>query len=91
MRFFSSEKFKLNASDFVKSLLMAVLTAVLTTVYKIFETSGGWPTGDDWGTVAKVAFGAAIAYLIKNFLSAPAIPPDGTPTASEVKKYEDVK
>ena len=86
MTLFSSEKFRLNASDFVRGAILAVLTAVLTFIYELWQSSGSWPTGDEWAGVLKIAFGAFVAYLIKNVLSGPAVPPDGTPTASEVKK-----
>lgn len=86
MTLFSSEKFKLNSSDLLRGAVVAVLTAVLKFVYNIIEL-GSWPTGDQLKNAALVGVAALLAYLIKNFFSAPAIPPDGTPTESQVKAY----
>ena len=60
--------FSLKKRDFVKGLIMAIATAVLTAVYSFIE-AGGLPTKDQWKNVLMIGIGAGITYLIKNFLT----------------------
>jgi len=64
-----SEKFSLQTRDFIKGLVMAVLTAVLAFFYEWSE-NGFYEIS--WPTVGKVALGAAMAYIFKNWLVEPA-------------------
>lgn len=60
--------FKLNWADLLKGLIVAVLSAGLTFATQFFSTSGtGTPI--NWKAVGNVAAAAAIAYLLKNFLT----------------------
>lgn len=55
-------------SDFWRGLLLAVISPVLVFIQD-------WVTGDndlDWKLVAKIAIGALVGYLIKNFAYEPA-------------------
>lgn len=62
----TSEQFSLNWRDLGRGALIAVISAVLTSVYEAIET-GGLET-IQWKTVLTVAVGALVAYLIKNFV-----------------------
>ena len=57
---------KLNWRDVLKSLLLAVLAAVVTFVYNAIQ-SGVPLNGDFIKESAMVAVAAALAYLLKNF------------------------
>ena len=58
-----SDFLRLGKSDFVKGLLIAVLSAVLVAVQQ------GLSTGIDWTQMWHIALTAGIAYLIKNLLT----------------------
>lgn len=64
----TSGLWKLDTKDFLRGLLMAVIGAVLTSVYEIIDKGEGLD-GINWNTVWKVALGTAVTYLIKNFLT----------------------
>lgn len=57
-------KWLLDKKDLIKGALMAVISAVLTTVYSAVET-GGLET-INWSAVLKVAVVTGLGYLIKN-------------------------
>jgi hypothetical protein len=57
----------INYKDLLKGLAMAVISAVLTTVYSAIDT-GGLETVN-WKTVLTVASVSAIGYLIKNLFT----------------------
>lgn len=65
----SSPQFTLNWRDVGKGALMAVLTAVLTTVLEIIQKDG--LAGIKWETVGTVGLTAFIGYLLKNWLLEP--------------------
>lgn len=62
----TSKQFSLNVSDAVKGFVIAVLTPVL---YLVQELIPGW----NIPPIAKAAIAAAVAYIIKNFLTPSAI------------------
>lgn len=62
----SSNFLTLNAKDFVKGLIMAVIGAVWGIVEPLI-TSGS--IAFDFGKIGKYALIAAIGYLFKNFLT----------------------
>jgi hypothetical protein len=64
----NSNFFNLNWSDLVKGFVMAVLTALLTSVYQVIQ-SGALPTLAQLKVSGLAALVAGIAYLIKNLLS----------------------
>jgi hypothetical protein len=63
-----SKFFQLNMSDFVKGLIIAVLTVIVTSVGDIIAT-GNFPTAAQWKIIGLAALSAAIAYIIKNLLT----------------------
>lgn len=65
----TSEQGKLSIRDLGKGALVAVLSAVLTSIYEAIQT-GGLDT-IEWKTVLTVAVGALAAYLLKNWLIEP--------------------
>ena len=62
-----SDFLNLNWKDFVKGLLVAVLTAVITYLYGVIGT--GDFTAIDWKMVGSTALIAALAYLSKNLFT----------------------
>lgn len=67
----TSEQWKLNATDFLKSITMYVLSAVVTVVG---ESVANGAFVFDWPTIWHAASAAAVAYLIKNLATKPAPP-----------------
>lgn len=61
-----SSLFTLNKADFVKGLVIAVLTAVITVVYSTVQT-GSFTF--DWKEISVAALSAALAYITKNLLT----------------------
>lgn len=61
-----SEFFKLNLSDFTKGLIVAVATAVLTSLYAMIEKGDFVFDKADIKLILLSGLGAGIAYLLKN-------------------------
>jgi uncharacterized membrane-anchored protein len=64
-----SKLFRLNKTDFLKGLLMVVITAFVTGLYELLQ-SGAFAF--DWVTfkpIVMAAVAAGLSYLIKNFLT----------------------
>lgn len=61
-----SSLFTLNKADFVKGLIIAVLTAVITAIYSTVQTG---TLTFDWKSISIVALSAALAYITKNLLT----------------------
>lgn len=59
-------KFSLNTKDFIKGLLVSVLTAILVVVQSTLDAGA---LTFDWKDIGMAAVGAAIAYLSKNFFT----------------------
>lgn len=66
----SSKRFSLNINDFWKGLIMAVLGAIVGFVQGVIESG---ELVFDWKAIWRLALGAAIAYLAKNFFDKPKI------------------
>jgi hypothetical protein len=67
-----SNLYSFSKSDAVKGFIVAVLGAVVGTVYPIIQNwivSDNWNIPFDWHTVVKTAVGAASAYMMKQFLT----------------------
>ena len=62
----SSNFLTLNAKDFVKGLIMAVIGAVWGIVEPLINSGS---IAFDWANIGKYALIAAIGYLFKNFLT----------------------
>lgn len=78
----TSKQFTLNARDFLKGLLLAVISAVLTFITTSINSGS---LHFDWKAIGTVAAITAISYLAKNF---------GTPsevTIQNPKLAEEVK
>lgn len=65
----SSPQFTLAWRDIGKGALIAVLTAVLTTILEVVQAEG--LAGIKWATVGTVALTAGVSYLLKNWLLEP--------------------
>lgn len=61
-----SSLFTLNKADFVKGLVIAVLTAVITAVYSTVQLG---TLSFDWKAISIAALSAALAYITKNLLT----------------------
>lgn len=61
--------FKLGMVDLAKGLVLALLTAVLTSAQQAITAGNLDPASWDWRTIGGVALGAGVAYLLKNLLS----------------------
>jgi len=59
----NSKAFKLNLNDFWKGLILAVLTAFLSVVYKTVEAGS---LNFDWKFIGTTTLLAVLAYLTKN-------------------------
>jgi len=56
----------LNSSDFLKGLIMAVLTTVITVVYQTVEAGS---LVFDWKAIGTMALTSALAYIMKNLFT----------------------
>ena len=61
-----STLFTLNTSDFIKGLLMAVLSTVITIVYQTVEAGS---LVFDWKSIGTMALTSALAYIMKNLFT----------------------
>jgi len=62
-----SKLFNLNIQDFIKGLVLTVLTSVAVIIKTTIESGS---LSFDWPTIGKYALIAGISYLMKNFLTA---------------------
>jgi hypothetical protein len=56
----------LNSSDFIKGLIMAVLSTVITVVYQTVEAGS---LVFDWKAIGTMALTSALAYIMKNIFT----------------------
>lgn len=56
----------LNSSDFLKGLIMAVLSSVITVVYQTVEAGS---LTFDWKSIGTIALTSALAYIMKNLFT----------------------
>ncbi len=56
----------LNSSDFLKGLIMAVLSTVITVVYQTVEAGS---LVFDWKAIGTMALTTALAYIMKNLFT----------------------
>lgn len=61
-----SKFLSLNTKDFLKGLVVSVLTSVLTIVYTSLQTGS---LTFDWKYIGTTAITTAIAYIVKNYLT----------------------
>lgn len=57
---------KLNAQDFIKGLVVAVGSSVITILYSTLEAGS---LSFDWKKIGVVALTSALGYLMKNFFT----------------------
>jgi bacteriorhodopsin len=57
---------KLNAQDFIKGLVVAVGSSVITILYSTLESGS---LSFDWKKIGVVALTSALGYLMKNFFT----------------------
>ncbi len=62
----NSSLFTLNSKDWIKGLVVAVLTAVITVVYSTIQTGA---LVLDWKAISIAGISAALAYITKNLLT----------------------
>jgi hypothetical protein len=62
----NSPIFTLNTSDFLKGLIMAVLSTVITVVYQTVEAGS---LVFDWKAIGTMALTTALAYIMKNLFT----------------------
>lgn len=63
-----SKFLKLSAKDFIKGLIVAMITTLITGIYQVIQSGGSF----DWVTLKPVviaAIGAGLAYIVKNLFS----------------------
>lgn len=58
--------FNLNSTDFIKGLVMAVLSTVITVVYQTVEAGS---LTFDWKSIGTMALTTALAYIMKNLFT----------------------
>jgi len=56
----------LNSTDFLKGLIMAVLSTVITVVYQTIEAGS---LVFDWKAIGTMALTTALAYIMKNLFT----------------------
>jgi hypothetical protein len=61
-----SSLFTLNKADFVKGLVIAVLTGIITAAYSTIQSGS---VQFDWKAITIAALSAAFAYITKNLLT----------------------
>jgi hypothetical protein len=62
----NSTLFNLNSTDFLKGLVMAVLSTVITVVYQTVEAGS---LVFDWKAIGTMALTTALAYIMKNLFT----------------------
>lgn len=61
--------FRLGWADLVRGLVLAILTAVLTSCQQAISEGSLDPTAWNWKAIGGVALAAVVAYLLKNLVS----------------------
>jgi hypothetical protein len=61
-----SKFLNLNSTDFIKGLIMAVLSSVITVVYQTVEAGS---LTFDWKAIGTMAITSALAYIMKNLFT----------------------
>lgn len=82
----TSQQFRVNSHDVLRGLLVAVITPVLTI---IMTSLNAGELIFNWKAIGLVAVGAAVAYIIKNFLTPAAIIISAPPAIVEDVKNGD--
>jgi hypothetical protein len=83
-----SPRFTLQVRDFLKGLLVSVLTSVIVVVQSTIEQGS---LTFNWKQIGMVAVGSAVAYLAKNFFSAPTVVTTYKTNEQAVNVAENIK
>lgn len=79
----TSTQYSVNMKDILKGLLIAVITPVITIIYTSLQAG---TITFNWKIIGMTALAAALAYIIKNFLTPAKIIVDATPrTIADIK------
>jgi hypothetical protein len=62
----NSKFLNLDSTDFIKGLIMAVLSTVITVVYQTVEAGN---LTFDWKAIGTMALTSALAYIMKNLFT----------------------
>jgi hypothetical protein len=62
----NSKFLNLDSTDFIKGLIMAVLSTVITVVYQTVEAGS---LTFDWKAIGTMALTSALAYIMKNLFT----------------------
>lgn len=62
----NSSIFTLNTNDFIKGLIMAVLSSVITVIYQTVEAGS---LVFDWKAIGIIALTSGLAYIMKNLFT----------------------
>lgn len=65
----NSEFFKLNKGDFIRGLVVVVISAIITVLQQMLTAHGLDVQSYDWKLILDVALSSGGAYLMKNLLS----------------------
>lgn len=65
----NSSLWKLNSSDFIKGLVIAVATPIVTALAHAMNIPGFDFASFDWKSMIAIGLAAAFTYLLKNFAS----------------------
>jgi len=65
----NSQFLRLNTSDFVKGLIVAIAASVVTYLASALNAPGFDWTTLDWNYILKIAFTSFMGYISKNLLS----------------------
>jgi hypothetical protein len=63
-----AELFKLKLKDFVKGLILAIITGLSTSIYQVIESSGDM-NGISLKMVLTTSILAGLSYILKNWLT----------------------
>jgi len=85
----NSKFFRLNAKDFAKGLVVAVLVAVLGGVQQMLTNHGLEIGLWDWGFITNLSVTAFVGYILKQSVSDAAGTPFGNVTEIMPVKFDD--
>jgi hypothetical protein len=63
----NSKPWSLNGNDFLKGLVVTVLTAIITGVYQLIQNNQNFMTWISFKPILIASLGAGLAYMLKNF------------------------
>lgn len=82
----TTKKFNLNLSDWVRSLIVAVVTGPITI---ILDSLNAGTLTFEWKKIATVALAAGLSYILKNWLMTPNEITIKNPSNEQVEAVKD--